>query len=145
MKKDPSSRVEQLIVGLLFLVLFAVLASLAFNAAKAGAAGDTVESGKAIYGRLCESCHGKTGAGDGPVGQYMTPKPANLGVEAHEHDDEYLHKVIKGGGASVGESAGMPAWGSQLKDDDIRDVISYIKTFQNSGEGDHKEQDEKHK
>lgn len=145
MKNDPSSRVEQIIIGLLFLVLFAVLASLAFNAVTAGATGEDLESGKTIYGRLCESCHGKTGSGDGPVGQYMTPKPANLGAEAHEHDDDFLFKVVKEGGTSVGKSAGMPAWGSQLKDDEIRNVISYIKTFHNSDEGHHMEHDEKHK
>jgi mono/diheme cytochrome c family protein len=39
-----------------------------------------VKAGKADYEIYCASCHGKTGAGDGPLGQVLNPKPAR-------HDD----------------------------------------------------------
>jgi mono/diheme cytochrome c family protein len=87
------------------------------------------KAGKEIYKQLCLSCHGATGKGDGPVGQYLTPKPTDFTKHMGQHDDDYYFKIIKEGGASVGKSAGMPAWGSQLKDSQIWDVISYLKTF----------------
>lgn len=43
--------------------------------------------------------------------------------------DDYLFKIIKEGGASVGKAQFMPAWGSQIKDPDIWNVIAYIRTL----------------
>jgi high-affinity iron transporter len=34
--------------------------------------------GREIYQAACASCHGSTGAGDGPAGRGLEPKPANL-------------------------------------------------------------------
>ncbi|MES2615848.1 MAG: cytochrome c [Bdellovibrionota bacterium] len=33
--------------------------------------------GETIYKANCEMCHGSSGAGDGPVGKALNPKPAN--------------------------------------------------------------------
>ncbi len=114
--------------GVLIIVL-AVAAGLIITTHAVRAGSGNPEAGKATYQNLCLSCHGKTGKGDGPVGQYLTPKPADLGKVVAEHDDAYLSKVIGKGGASVGKSPSMPAWGGQLSDDDIQNVISYIRTF----------------
>jgi mono/diheme cytochrome c family protein len=43
--------------------------------------------------------------------------------------DEEMLKVIKNGGASVGKSPLMPPWGASLKDDQIQDIIVYIRTL----------------
>jgi cytochrome c oxidase cbb3-type subunit 3 len=43
--------------------------------------------------------------------------------------DEQLFKVIKEGGASIGKSPLMPPWGPSLKDDQIKDVIAYVRTL----------------
>jgi mono/diheme cytochrome c family protein len=40
-----------------------------------------------------------------------------------------MFKAIKDGGASVGVSGDMPAWGSGLSDDDIHGVMKYIRNF----------------
>lgn len=134
MKRDHDSLVDIIMVGLLIIVFLAVLTGLIFTAPSARAASGDIEAGKTTYQNLCLSCHGESGGGDGPVGKYLTPKPADLGEEVSEHDDEYLFKVVKEGGAAVGKSQSMPAWGGQLSDEDIKNVISYIKTFQEEGE-----------
>ncbi len=38
----------------------------------------TVDDGRIYYGYYCLMCHGKTGDGNGPVGQSYMPKPADL-------------------------------------------------------------------
>jgi cytochrome c2 len=88
------------------------------------------EEGKPIYQRLCASCHGASGKGDGPVGQALNPKPSDFTEHMHHHGDNHFFKIIKEGGPAVGKSAVMPAWGGQLEEGDIWDVISYLKTFQ---------------
>jgi len=88
-----------------------------------------VATGKADYELYCASCHGKTGAGDGPLGQVLNPKPAhhNDGAYMNPLTYEHLFKVIKFGGASVGKSPTMAPLG--LSDQQIHNVIAFIRTL----------------
>ena len=43
--------------------------------------------------------------------------------------DETLFRVISEGGSAVGKSPLMAPWGGTLSDDDIRDVIAFIRTL----------------
>jgi mono/diheme cytochrome c family protein len=90
------------------------------------------ETGRKIYQRLCASCHGVSGKGDGPVGRALNPKPSDFTEHTLHHEDEYFFKVIKEGGAAVGKAPIMPAWGGQLADQEIWDIISYLRTFAKS-------------
>ena len=89
------------------------------------------EEGKKLYGQYCASCHGQSGKGDGPAAAALNPKPRDHTDKAYMSsltDDDML-KVIKNGGASVGKSPLMPPWGASLKDDQIKDVIAYVRTL----------------
>ncbi|MBI3629406.1 MAG: cytochrome c [Candidatus Rokubacteria bacterium] len=87
------------------------------------------EKGKTLYGKYCVACHGESGKGDGPAGAALKPKPRDLTDKAYMDSvkDEYLAAIIQKGGPAVGKSALMPAWGAMLKDDDVRDVVEFIK------------------
>ena len=99
-------------------------------AAPASGAPD-VAKGQATYQHLCASCHGPRGAGDGPAGQALNPKPAhhNDGHYMNGLTNEHLFRTIKEGGAAVGKSAAMAPWGGALSDAQIRDVMAYIRTL----------------
>ncbi len=43
--------------------------------------------------------------------------------------DEYLAAVIAEGGLAVGKSGYMPSWQTTLTQQDIADVIAFIRTF----------------
>jgi len=94
-------------------------------------AGGDAKKGKEIYTKFCESCHGKGGKGDGPAAAALTPKPRNLADKKviGSFTDDYLFKVIQGGGASVGKSPMMPPWGGALKEEDIQNVITYVRSL----------------
>ena len=89
------------------------------------------ETGRADYQIFCASCHGPTGDGDGPAAQGLEPKPARHSNGAYmnlfSHDD--LFKVIKFGGQSVGKSPLMVAWGGALSDQQIENLIAFIRTL----------------
>jgi cytochrome c oxidase cbb3-type subunit 3 len=89
------------------------------------------EHGKEIYDQLCWRCHGRTGKSDGPVSDAMNPRPRNLTDRAYMStvSDEDLLNVIKGGGPAVGKSPAMMAFKEALSDDDIRDLIAFIRTL----------------
>ena len=87
--------------------------------------------GAVHYQALCASCHGPRGAGDGPAGQNLDPRPARHGDGAYMNplSNEHLFKVIKEGGAAVGKSPLMAPWGGALSDDQIRDVVAFVRSL----------------
>lgn len=79
------------------------------NKAPAGDAEQVKLAGQR-WDTLCVSCHGKTGAGDGPAAAALTPKPRSFGDAAWQAKvtDEHLTKVILEGGPAVGLAVTMP-------------------------------------
>lgn len=100
--------------------------------AKAGGQGSVAEvPGKKSYETYCASCHGIDGKADGPTALALNPKPRNLTDKAWQGkvDDAHIFKVIKEGGASVGLSASMAPWGGAIADDEIKNVVQYVRHF----------------
>ena len=89
------------------------------------------EEGKKVYMQFCSSCHGQSGKGDGPAAAALNPKPRDHTDKEYmsKLSDDDIFKVVKNGGASVGKSPLMPAWGATLKDDQIQDVVAYVRTL----------------
>ena len=121
-------RAFELVVSILLLVIAAPPASFA------GQEGNP-KAGKKTYDLMCARCHGSAGKGDGPVSRALPTKPGSLANGQHMKTltDEYLFTVIKEGGASVGKSPLMPAWGG-LSDQDVWNVVAYIRSLAKSGE-----------
>jgi mono/diheme cytochrome c family protein len=81
--------------------------------------------GRAVFTSHCVTCHGESGKGDGRVARLYNPKPSDL--TASTQTDSYKSNIIRKGGASVGRSVIMPAWGSELSDAEIDDVVAYLR------------------
>jgi len=115
-------------------LVFAWVAILLFTlwvaSASAASAGDPGK-GKDIYTKSCASCHGPAGKGDGVAAAALNPKPANLADKAtiSKLDDATLTNVIAKGGPAVGKSPLMPPFNGQLKDQDVKDVIAYVRSL----------------
>jgi mono/diheme cytochrome c family protein len=94
------------------------------------AAGDAA-AGAASYALFCATCHGASGDAQTPIAQALDPTPAqhNKGEYMNPLTDEHLFRVIKEGGPAVGKAPTMPPWGGTLSDDQIRDVIAFVRTL----------------
>lgn len=79
----------------------------------------------------CARCHGETGHGDGADAATLKAHPRNFTdcATMTKISDQTMFKAIKEGGASVGVSKEMPAWGSSLGDDEIHSVMNYVRHF----------------
>lgn len=107
----------------LFVFLLFLLTSLS-TAAYAQTKGDVV-AGKAKFDSFCVACHGPGAKGDGVAAAGLNPKPRDLTIT--KRTDAEMAVVIKGGGPAGGLTAGMPAWGAALSDQDIANVIAYVR------------------
>ena len=84
----------------------------------------TLTAGKRIYGELCQSCHGVDGRGTG-VMKFMPPAADLTSRHVQAKLDSGLYKSIHDGRANTA----MGAWTYALSDEEIHDVISYVRTF----------------
>jgi len=76
---------------------------------------------------LCATCHGPDGRGSWRAALFLV-RPGNLADAAtiDRHSDQYLFDLIKYGGAPIGRP-GMPAFGSTLNDDEIAELVRYVR------------------
>ena len=94
------------------------------------AAGDSV-TGEELYTLSCARCHGERGRGDGPEGVLLATEPRDFTDCARMQalSDQELMKVIKEGGPARHLSKDMPRWGTVLQDQQIADLVAYIRSF----------------
>jgi mono/diheme cytochrome c family protein len=98
------------------------------------------EHGVALYAEHCAACHGADLEGapnwrsPGPDGIFPAP-PHDASGHTWHHDDALLFAYTKLGGAETMARAGvedfasgMPGFGETLSDDEIRDVLAFIKS-----------------
>jgi mono/diheme cytochrome c family protein len=97
----------------------------------AGSLRGDAAAGKILYGQVCAVCHGAGGKGDGPTAAALFPRPADHTDPAYMKTlaDEHLYRVIHGGGAAIGRSPLMPPWGGALNEQDIKDVVAYVRSL----------------
>lgn len=106
-----------------------ILALVLANGAAASAA--DLQAAKQNYQTFCVKCHGENGRGNGPSAATLKTKPRDFTDCARMKGmtDDTLFKVVKEGGAAGGLSADMPSWKQGFEDDEIHDLIAYVRTF----------------
>jgi mono/diheme cytochrome c family protein len=107
------------------LVIFAVLSAASLASAQ------NKEEGKKFYVTYCSSCHGDSGKGDGPAAASLPVRPANHtdGSVMNKLSDKTLFDIISKGGPAGGKSNFMPAWGGALKENQIQDIVAYLRSI----------------
>jgi mono/diheme cytochrome c family protein len=81
--------------------------------------------GQFVYTNFCQACHGPGGRGDGPVALRGFPAPPSLlGDKARNLKDGQIFHIL-----SVGQG-NMPAYASQVSQEDRWKVILYVRKLQ---------------
>lgn len=86
---------------------------------------DALLRGAEIYKINCLACHGETAAGDGVAGAALNPLPSPIGHTSQMLSDALVFYRISEGGVEF--QTAMPAWKDVLTDQQIWDVIAYVR------------------
>ncbi len=92
---------------------------------------DDTAVAKDNFKELCVKCHGENGKGDGPAASTLETKPGDLTdcARMSRLSDETVFKVIRDGGPAAGLSRAMSRFGDGLEDDEIKQMVLYVRTF----------------
>ena len=87
------------------------------------ASADSLARGGDLYATNCARCHGAEFDGTGPDASTLPVSPADLVLHFPQHSDGQHFAVISNGRPA----SGMPAWEGVLTEDDIWNVINYLR------------------
>ena len=92
------------------------------NPVKADA--ESVQVGKNLYMKMCASCHGKTGKGDGPKARTLDTYSGDFTSAEFKNqaDGELFYKTKMGRGD-------MPKYENKIPDEDIWNLVNYMKSL----------------
>jgi len=84
----------------------------------------SLQKGKQLYAANCATCHGATGAGNGPLAASLNPKPAPISKKTigDLSDGELFWKISTG-------KLPMPAFEKTQSKTNIWHIVNYIRTF----------------
>lgn len=115
-------------------LVFFVFCSLLIAGQAAAKPGDA-DRGKDIYDQRCTWCHGADGDGAGAAKDLLNPPPRDFtsgnykirtsSFEDMAPNDDDIFRMIRDGMPGTA----MPGWGDVLKEQDMWDLVAYLKTF----------------
>lgn len=83
--------------------------------------------GGLVYANYCVTCHGFNADGNGRAARLYNPRPANLRMS--DKNDAYFGLIIRMGGEPLGRSPFMPPWGAELTDEQMQDLVAYLRSI----------------
>ncbi len=85
----------------------------------------SLAEGKALWGKHCQSCHGKTGMGDGTKAAQLKTEPGDFTKSAFQSqaDGAIFYKTLEG-------REDMPSFKKKIPDqNEIWSIVNYIRTL----------------
>lgn len=92
---------------------------------------EKIHRGEGLYRYYCLLCHGEEGRGDGYNASTLEVPPRDLADQSfmRKVSEEQLYSVVARGSSAIGKSPLCPPWGRVLKEEEIRDLIVYVRNL----------------
>lgn len=76
-----------------------------------------------LYDEHCAICHGDLGRGDGPIADFMSPRPADFSIHGwHHREGEHYWWISRGI-----PGTGMPSFGTELTEEERWLLARFVK------------------
>jgi mono/diheme cytochrome c family protein len=89
---------------------------------------ESLEAGKKYFDIYCYPCHGREGAGDGPVNEKLFIAPSLLTERARDLTDGMLHGIIRAGRGA------MQSYAEGVRGDNRWHVVNYVRQLQGAAQ-----------
>ena len=86
---------------------------------------ESIKDGKELWVKHCQSCHGKSGHGDGPKAAQLKTEPGNFSLPATQKqpDGSLFYKITEG-------KDDMPSFKKKIPEtSDIWNLVNYMRTL----------------
>ena len=86
---------------------------------------ESVKEGKELWAKHCQSCHGKTGHGDGSKASQLKTEPGNFSLPAtqKQSDGSLFYKISEG-------RVDMPSFKKKIPEsEDLWNLVNYMRTL----------------
>ena len=86
---------------------------------------ESLKNGKELWIKYCQSCHGKSGHGDGPKAAQLKTEPGNFSLPDTQKqlDGSLFYKISEG-------REDMPSFKKKIPDEeDIWSIVNYVRTL----------------
>jgi cytochrome c oxidase cbb3-type subunit 3 len=115
-------------------IVLCLLLPLAITLSDAAFAKERAEDNYKTY---CTQCHGSQGNGKGINVRDMSVQPRDHtdAKAMSARSDQDLATVIKEGGLAINKSVLMPPWGEVFSDDEVDDLVRYLRKLCNCSYG----------
>ena len=84
----------------------------------------SVARGRELFATHCAGCHGDSGRGDGPDGEGLSTRPADLVVHVPLHPDRELYSIVRFGLGGTD----MAGFTEELTQDEVWHLLNYLRT-----------------
>jgi len=88
------------------------------------------DRGETVYKEQCIRCHGKLGDGNGPDAQNLIVRPTDFHTERSRAKTDFELLIAISNGVLFSP---MHAWRGRLKDEEMMDVILYVRALAPAG------------
>ncbi len=86
---------------------------------------ESIEAGKALFAKHCQSCHGKKGLGDGTKASELKTEPGDFSTASFQgqSDGSLFYKISEG-------RDDMPSFKKKIADpNDIWNIVNFVRTL----------------
>ncbi len=86
---------------------------------------ESISNGKALYAKHCQSCHGKTGLGDGTKASELKTEPGDFSKASFQSqsDGSIFYKISEG-------RDDMPSFKKKMPEsNEIWDLVNFVRTL----------------
>jgi len=90
-------------------------------------------AGREIYASMCSDCHGRLDGRAGMLGLSFYPQAPQFTEDPISYSDPETFWVVKHGIRNTG----MPSWGGRLSEQDIWNVVAFVKALPSAETRDH--------
>jgi mono/diheme cytochrome c family protein len=113
---------KKILYGIYIVIIIGIIICIVNSDIFSSKNGEAIAAGEKIYNKQCLICHGENGKGEG--------KNAGTAINNQQYLNAFSDNDIFNSVKFGREGTGMPSYGPRLSDEELNNVVAYIRNWQ---------------